>query len=48
MKYIAFALVAITVLSLESEALSIEKVAVKEVEESVNNSQSERKFEEVS
>ena len=51
MKYIAIAFVAITLLSFKSEALSIEKVdkveneAVKEVEESVNNSQSERKFE---
>ena len=53
MKYIAIVLVAITLLSLKSEALSIEKVdkvekeGVKEVEESVNNSQSERKFEKV-
>ena len=53
MKYIVIALVAVTLLSSESATLSIEKVdkiekvAVKEVEESVNNSQSERKFEKV-
>ena len=54
MKYIAIALVSVILLSSESASLSIEKidkvekVAVKEVEESVNNSQSERKFVKVS